>query len=205
MFKKLFQLIFIATFFIADVAYAFTCSPPQPGRIAADFDIIFVAFVTKAYFVEGEDVDDCGWVEGTFELVESLKGNYESVTVVRKRLRNCGNSRIGGASDYFPIGKNILVTTNNEVANIGQCTRSWSDDEPHCLIDDIRRHLNIEAVNAEAREWCSKVENPRGRRSPIQILRMDLAELESESESINREIIEVKDKLSEAELSESLK
>ncbi len=204
MFEKLSQLSCIFIFLIGNGAYALQCTPLEAERVAANYDIIFVAFLSKGYFVEGEDAKGCGWIEGYFEVVDSIKGNPESVTVVRKNILNCNNVEIGGgASDSFPIGKYILVTTNNEIARIGYCTPVWDDYERYCIVDNIRRYLNIDAANAELREMCIKSEHSRGMRSSINTLRMDITELESERESINKEIVELKGKLSEAELNQA--
>lgn len=203
MFKRLSQFLCIVTFIIGDWAYALTCSPPVPERIVTNYDTIFVALISKGYFVEGDGPRDCGRIDGSFEVIESLKGNPESVSVIRKNLHNCQNVSIGGASDNFPLGKYILVATNREVVNVSDCTTRWDDPEPSCLIYNIRHLLNIDMGNDEVPEWCIRNREPRSKLSRIEALRMEIADLENESEFLDMEILELKGKLSEAELSKS--
>lgn len=204
MIKKISQLICVSLFMLGN-AYALTCAQLSPTRVAEQFDTIFVALVSNGHFVEAENGENCGWIEGSFEVVENLKGNSDLITIVRKRLVNCNGGGIAGASDSFPIGKYILVATNSDIANIGQCTHTWSDYETNCIIDNVRRQLNIDAPNAEVREWCIEDENSKGELSRINYLRMYLTRLERESESISSEIKELTDQLSEAELGVSPK
>ncbi|MCF6263927.1 MAG: hypothetical protein L3J24_10125 [Xanthomonadales bacterium] len=206
MIKRLSQLVCVFLFMTAtNTANALTCGKQTPSGVVKQFDTIFVAFVLDGYFVEGENVKSCGWIEGSFEVIESLKGNSDSVTLVRKKLRNCNGMSVGGASDNFPIGKTILVTTNSDIADIGQCTTAWYAYETYCFIDNIRRQLNIDAPNVEVRERCIEDENSKGESSRVYKLRKYLIQLESESEAVSSEIKETKGLLSEAELGVSAK
>lgn len=204
MFKRLSQSLCIIIFIsLGDVAYALQCIRLAPAQVVANSDIVFVAFITDGYFVKGDDSEDCGWIEGGFEVVEDLKGDSASVTIARKRLPNCNGRSIGGASNRFPIGKYVLLTTNSEVADIGGCTREWSSAIGTCFVDNIRRHLNIEAVDTEMREWCINDANSRGELSRLKSLRMYIKQLENESKSISSELKELKVELEEYELGES--
>lgn len=180
-------------------AQALQCGPTSPEAVVSEYDVIFVAFITSAFFVEGEEVDDCGRIDGDFEVVEILKGNPAAVTVVRKLLLNCNGKRIGGASNDFPIGQHVLVTTNNEVANIGHCTMAWEHSEPSCFVDNIRRHLKLDAINLQQRELCAK---PNGEISLPNRMRIVRDQLIDDREAINEQIKALEEEIEKAELME---
>lgn len=202
MFKKLAPIICGVFFLASELAFAFSCETPNPESIVENYDTVFVAFITEGHFVEGGKTEHCGWIEGSFEVAEELKGNPDSVTVIRKRLTNCKSGFNPDPYPRFPIGKYILVETNNEVAHFDACASAWDDFESSCLVDAIKRHLNIDETNAETREWCVRDEQLEGKLSRIKALREYIDYLENEREAIDTELKEMKRELSESELLE---
>lgn len=202
MFMKL-ALITCGIFVLSsDLALALSCARPDPARIAEDYETVFVAFVTEGHFVEGEGPEDCGWIEGSFKIIEALKGNPDSVAIVRKRLINCNGAAVSGASDRFPIGKYILVQTNSEVAHLGLCNPAWDDYNSNCHVDAIQRHLSIDTTNIEVREWCISNESSGGAVSYAKALRKQITHLEKERTYIDAELEELKEELEKYGLSE---
>lgn len=146
---------------VSSPAYALTCAPDDPEKILNGHEVVFVAFVRDGTFVDGEDADECGHVEGNPEVVEQLKGDAYSVTKVWMQYFNCNHRVLMGAPDWYPIGRYVLIATNEETAQIGPCTMEWLDYEPSCLVDDMRRILDIAPLDQAFRDSCIEREQAK--------------------------------------------
>ena len=174
MFKTLSQFVSFGILLISHSAFALQCRYLDPADLINKSDTIFVAFIREAHYVEDEDANGCGWVEGYFDVAEELKGNPDLITSIKMRLSACNYRRIAGFSDQFPIGKQVLIATNDEVARIGTCSLVWNLGESDCLVDDIRRQLDISAPSSIVRETCLEHKEQRTLHSYIQNLRREI-------------------------------
>jgi hypothetical protein len=202
MYKVLSPLIGALVLLASDAALGLSCATESPESILKNYKTVFAALVLEGHFIEGEGVEECGWVEGAFEVIEEFKGNAASVKAFRQRIHNCAGARIAGASDGFPIGKYVLVKTNNEIAQIGPCSSVWDEYEASCLIDGLRRDLNRDALNLEVRESCVGIEESRTQRSRAQGLREYRTYLEEQIAEFEAELEKTKEALAEEDLSE---
>lgn len=195
-------LTFFGLFLAAVDVSSASCWSVDADRILNDYETVFVAFLKDGQFVDGESSKDCGWIEGSFDVVEELQGRAESVTVVRRKLNNCNGRRIGGSSDRYPIGKYFLVTTNTEEAWLGDCTYIRDDQEMGCLVDNMRRRLDIEAVNAEQRDFCVRDEMSRGELRRSKSIREYIDRLERDRQALDIELEELRGMLEKSGSSE---
>jgi len=200
MYKVLSPLIGALVLLASDATLGLSCAHESPESILKNHKTVFAALVLEGHFVESEGVGECGWVEGAFEVIEEFKGNSAAVKVFRQRIYNCGGDIIAGASDGFPIGKYVLVQTNNEIAQIGPCSPVWDEYEASCLVDGLRRNLNRDALNSEVRESCER--NEESQLSRVQGLREYLSSLEEQIAEFEAELEKTKEALAEEELSE---
>jgi hypothetical protein len=207
MFKRLIQIVCISLLLASNYAIALTCANQSPTDIVDNNETIFVAFILEGHFVEGENADDCGWVEGSFKIVQELKGNAQAVNKIRMRLTKCNaevGTLIGGPSDRFPIGKFMLIATSEESdsIDIGPCSPVW-DDLGSCVVDKIQRELGVAPEDLEVREWCigneGDIENLR---SYIHLLERELKSNAVYLEELKEELAEAKEELAEAESNE---
>ncbi len=191
-------LTLLGLFLIATDVSSASCRKVDADRTLNDYETVFVAFLTEGRFVEGEGPGDCGWVEGSFDVVEEFQGFADSVTVLKKRLRNCKGQRVGGYSDSIPIGKYVLVRANSETAALTSCTPVWADQETSCLLDDIRRRLDIQAVDFERRDWCIRNEESGGQLKREMTIREEIDRLESDREALEIDLKELKEMLEDS-------
>ena len=197
MFKALSQFVSFGILLVSHSADALQCRYLDPADLINKFDTIFVAFISEAHYVEDEEANGCGWIEGYYNVAEELKGNPDLITSIRMRLSHCNNRSLAGHSDQFPIGKQVLIYTNDEVARIGTCSLVWNLGESECLVDDIRRQLDISAPSSIVRQTCLEYKEQRTLHSYIRNLRREIWNQELTLKELKEGLEEAEEELGE--------
>ncbi|MCR9055124.1 MAG: hypothetical protein NXI26_24975 [bacterium] len=125
-------------------AGAVSCTRESKAETVTKYQHIFVGFVTDAYYSpEGPP----GTIFGNLRLIETLKGDPHLITKVQKSLKADEGATIGGTSDEFPVGQNLIVFSNGEIPRIGKCFPTSRIDYVNgrtCKLQEYREALGID-------------------------------------------------------------